>query len=459
MQIHQLRLENFRIFKKAQADFRPLTLLTGANSSGKSSVLSAITAVLQSQSPHTFPFQFVPNGKTCSLGSYKDIAHGRSTRTKFSIGLSLRNEEEEIVLDGRYRYSASGDQVLPDKVYYKKKENSIELLWSGQEEGYRAIIHADTHNEMLKKEFMVGLKQIMSNMMREAKKDAKGKGKTSSAIETMFQQHKARWFKLKSRNSLEILNALRIHPAGVQILIGLDSTLDELANSTAYIGPVRVHPARYYLTEDAGQSVDQAGKNSIPLLYDWKKHQQRRYKDVVDSIQLLELATKIDTRSGLDEILKLDVQPFEHTERVGFADVGFGISQALPILVADAALPKGGTLLVNQPEVHLHPSSQALLGDYFASRLKTRRYILETHSEYLINRLRLLAVQGKLNVKDVSILFFEAPSVSTKTPTIHCIEIGEDGSLINAPKSFFQTYFLDTFNLALGGFQENAHSS
>ncbi len=459
MQIHQLRLENFRIFKKAQVDFRPITLLTGANSSGKSSVLSAITAILQSRSPHTFPFQFVPNGKICSLGSYKDIAHGRSTRTKFSIGLTLQSGEDEIEFDGRYRYSASGDQVLPDKVYYKWKEDSIELLWAGQEEGYRAIIRADTHNEMMKNEFMVGLKQIMSNLERKAENGAKGKERRNSELESLFLQHKARWFKLRSRNSIEIIDELRKHLPGPQILMNLERVLNLLADSIIYIGPVRAHPARYYLTEDAGQSIDQAGKNSIPLLYDWKKHHQRRYKEVVNSIQLLELATKIEARSGLDEILKLDVQPFEHPERVGFADVGFGISQALPILIADAALPKGGTLLVNQPEVHLHPSSQALLGNYFASRLKTRRYILETHSEYLINRLRLLAVQGKLNVKDVSILFFEAPSSSTKTPTIHSIEIGEDGSLINAPRSFFQTYFLDTFNLALGGFQENAQSS
>lgn len=459
MQIHQLRLENFRIFKKAQVDFRPITLLTGANSSGKSSVLSAITAILQSRSPHTFPFQFVPNGKICSLGSYKDIAHGRSTRTKFSIGLTLQSGEDEIEFDGRYRYSASGDQVLPDKVYYKRKEDSIELLWAGQEEGYRAIIRADTHNEMMKNEFMVGLKQIFSELEKTVENSTKGRKGSSRELRTLFQQHKTRWFKLKSRNSLEVIDELRRYPVGLHTLRMIDIALNELANSTSYIGPVRVHPSRYYLTEDAGQSIDQAGKNSIPLLYDWRKHHQKRYKEVVDSIQLLELATKIETRSSLDEILKLDVQPFEHPERVGFADVGFGISQALPILIADAALPKGGTLLVNQPEVHLHPSSQALLGNYFASRLKTRRYILETHSEYLINRLRLLAVQGKLNVKDVSILFFEAPSSSTKTPTIHSIEIGEDGSLINAPRSFFQTYFLDTFSLALGGFQENAQSS
>jgi hypothetical protein len=452
MHIKQLRLENFKIFKKAQVDFRPITLLTGTNSSGKSTILNALTAILQIQPPHVFPFEFIPNGRSCSLGSFRDIAHGQNTRNNFLIGLSLQDGENEVLIDGQYRYSPSGDQILPNKIFYQNKGDGIEVKWSGHEEGYQAIIRADTHNEMISDEFMIALKGVLSSIDKPRTAGSKGKAKKSANIDALFTRHESKWVKLKSRNPIEIFKEVQNYPAGMHIILELQRVLEKLHSETSYIGPVRVHPSRYYLTEDSGQTVDPTGKNSIALLYEWKKYFPKKYQEVIRSIQLLELASKIETKSSLDEILKLNIQPYKHVERVSFADVGFGISQVLPILIADVALPKNGTLLINQPEVHLHPSSQALLANYFATRSKIRRYVIETHSEYLINRLRLLTVKGDLKADDVSILFLEEPKGVAKGPRIHYLGIGEDGSLVNAPKSFFETYFLDTFNLALGGF-------
>src|SRR5262249_6761432 len=143
---------------------------------------------------------------------------------------------------------------------------------------------------------------------------------------------------------------------------------------------------------------------AIAILYEWKRHDHKKFRELILLIEMLKLATKVEAKSSLDEILRLNIQPFLHKDRFSIADVGFGISQVLPVLMADVALPKDSTLAVNQPEVHLHPSSQAMLGNYFASRLDRRNYIIETHSEYLINRLRLLVVKGDLATEDVSII-------------------------------------------------------
>jgi predicted ATPase len=450
MKITQLRLGNFKIFKKAHFDLAPLTLLTGTNSSGKSTILNAITGVLQSQSPHSYPFEFVPNGKNCLLGSYRDIAHRKTTRTNFSVGLSLQQGTTRIDVDGQYRYSSSGDQILPDKIDYKKNEDELHLIWRGQDVGYRAIAHGKTPMESLDDEMREALKAFMDSVIRTAQKKAL---KTKLSVDDVFKRHLAKWFSLKGRNARDIANEIKQDRVGARLLSELRTHLDQLTRSVAYIGPVRAYPARYYSTAEGEQVIDPAGKNTIPFLYEWKKYSPKKYKEVVRNIQSLELASMVDTKSNLDEILKVSVRPYRHSERVNLADVGFGVSQALPILVADVALPKDGTLLVNQPEVHLHPSSQARLGDLFSSRLKTRRYLLETHSEYLINRLRLLAVEGQLDVNDVSILFFDVQR-RLRQPKIHVIGIAKDGSLINAPKSFFDTYYLDTFDIAMGGFSD-----
>src|SRR4051794_39592255 len=110
----ELRLENFKIFKEAHIKFRPLTLLTGTNSSGKSTVLHALAAILQMYPGRSFPFEFVSSGRNCALGSYKNIVHGGNTRTRFGIELWLHHEGDTVVLRGRYRYAPSGNQILPD---------------------------------------------------------------------------------------------------------------------------------------------------------------------------------------------------------------------------------------------------------------------------------------------------------------------------------------------------------
>jgi predicted ATPase len=85
MIVSQLRLKNFKLFENQKFDFRQLTLLTGTNSPGKSTVHNALASILQTQAPHIFPFEIIPNGEKGSLGSYRDIAHGRNTRRMFSI--------------------------------------------------------------------------------------------------------------------------------------------------------------------------------------------------------------------------------------------------------------------------------------------------------------------------------------------------------------------------------------
>ena len=131
------------------------------------------------------------------------------------------------------------------------------------------------------------------------------------------------------------------------------------------------------------------------------------------------------------------------------ADVGFGISQFLPIIVADLQLSYKSTLIMSQPEIHLHPSVQANLGNYLVKQVKEKEksYIVETHSEYLLNRMRLLIVQGEIQPEDVAVYYFEN---SIKNGSVaHRIEFTKQGQILNAPKGFFDTYMIDTMDIAL----------
>ncbi len=146
-------------------------------------------------------------------------------------------------------------------------------------------------------------------------------------------------------------------------------------------------------------------------------------------------------------------------------DVGFGVSKILPILVADLQLDsetsffynqkidKRSLLVLSEPEIDLHPSVQADFADYLVKQTKEnqKQYIVETHSEYIINRLRLLIARGTLKEEDVKLYFFENDGIESKT---FPVKLHKDGQITNAPDSFFETYTIDIMEIALNSFDD-----
>jgi predicted ATPase len=144
---------------------------------------------------------------------------------------------------------------------------------------------------------------------------------------------------------------------------------------------------------------------------------------------------------------KKESDPFQIGVKSGgptfnLVDVGYGVGQALPILVDTLQRSAGNeVLLLQQPEVHLHPKAQAELGSFFARRAgKRRRFVIETHSDYLVDRIRTEVRRGThLKPEDVSLLYFERDEHGAM---IHNLELGKDGSITNPPTGFRQ-FFLD----------------
>ncbi len=116
-------------------------------------------------------------------------------------------------------------------------------------------------------------------------------------------------------------------------------------------------------------------------------------------------------------------------------DVGYGVSQVLP-LVTELMRPDGPSIaLLQQPEVHLHPSAQAALGSLFCHLATDRQIIVETHSNFLVNRIRMDIRDRKtpLSPDDVSILYFERNEIDVQ---IHSIRIDQQGNIVGAPSSY-----------------------
>ena len=136
-------------------------------------------------------------------------------------------------------------------------------------------------------------------------------------------------------------------------------------------------------------------------------------------------------------------------------DVGYGVSQSLPILVDVLAAEEpsrfprgeeGRTFLLQQPEVHLHPRGQAELASLLVESFRSRgnRFLIETHSDYIIDRVRISVKEGILNAGDVSILYFEPKGNSV---IIHSMTLDQYGNLQDAPAGYRDFFARETDRL------------
>ena len=135
--------------------------------------------------------------------------------------------------------------------------------------------------------------------------------------------------------------------------------------------------------------------------------------------------------------------------RRNLIDVGYGVSQTLPIITELLRPNAAPMFLLQQPEVHLHPSAQAALGSLFCSIAgPDRQLVVETHSDYIIDRVRMDVRDEKTDLKpeDVSILYFERGESDVK---IHSIRLDDLGNVLDAPDSY-GAFFMEETRRSIG---------
>ena len=129
---------------------------------------------------------------------------------------------------------------------------------------------------------------------------------------------------------------------------------------------------------------------------------------------------------------------------VSLLDVGFGISQILPVIIKSVS-SENETIIIEQPEIHIHPRLQAQLGSLLAESVKSfgNRFIIETHSEHLLLRLQKLIRNGELSHKDVALVYVDRDIDGSR-----CLKIRLDcdGDFMDKwPNGFFDERFNEMF--------------
>ena len=235
----------------------------------------------------------------------------------------------------------------------------------------------------------------------------------------------------------------------------LDSCFEHFSaavSSNLWIGPARAKSNRFYRYQDLSVSeIDADGANFPMFLNSLSAKQEIEFSDWVKS--LFDFGVKVERDAG-----HISIKLTDGDSLINVVDTGYGVSQILPVLgqiwwannrpTFDPRLRASRIqpfISIEQPELHLHPAHQAMLADAFvhatsraqAYQRELPTFIIETHSEALVNRIGELISSGQLANSDVQIVIFDKDLLDQKATTVKIAEFDENGTLINWPYGFF----------------------
>lgn len=441
MRINKVSIENFKCFKAVDIQLGKLTLLTGANSSGKSSILYSILGALQSGE---FPFQFSPNGKYVNMGNFREMSYKHLKENIIKIGIKIEYDKDDKVElntwweEDRVRKLPRLNKLLIDGVFYKlkiiknRKYTLNHRFYSMEELEKSKRLNVKTlrrYNKYLATGRLSQGRLFPEPPPKDKKKSINFTFDNIDQIEEIIKTEKD-WYLIPDFEETKYTLSL----------------LDKRIN---FISSFRLFPERtYYETTKTDLTVGKFGEDYVNQIILWETQKAKEYKKLIEIMKNLSLFEGISSRRLDGGRFELVVKVNKNSVPASLNDVGFGISQFLPIIVADLQLGEESTLFVAQPEIHLHPSVQAEFGNYMVNQVKEskKNYIIETHSEYLLNRIRLAIVKGEIPKDEVKVYYLRNEGEDTHT---HQLEFTTDGQILNAPEDFFKTYQMDVMNIAM----------
>jgi predicted ATPase len=456
MYIERLKLNNFKAFRTADIELGKITVLAGANSSGKSSVISSLLGALQTEN---FPLYYSPNGDYVNMGDYSEMVYRHLRENLMHIGLEVSAGASTFRYEADYDENPSNRMPQLLSLRFESASLGVSIQRNGiytaafeydRERDPRAAIYED---EALKA-FFESLNKLTTEVTKRAEQEQKKPKRKKSTLEVeapiwQIAPEPKGSFTFEQPIGYNEATREKRNPLVATQFRSLTDTLSSFNKRFNYISSFRLAPQRtYYQVSRAALKVGPYGDNYIDQISEWEFQRASEYQNLLGYLRDLGLLTDLRTRRMRGGRLDLLVKTSRGAVQSSLIDVGFGISQFLPILVADLQLGKGSTLAMSQPEIHLHPSVQAELATYLADRITKdgKRYIIETHSEYLINRLRLLIVRGTLQPDDVKVVYFRNGREGSET---HKIEFTRTGEVKYAPRDFFETYMMDVMDIAM----------
>jgi len=447
MAIKELLVENVRCFHGCHTiEIRPLTLLVGENSTGKTSLLAALASFAGSgelKFPYTPNFNIPP----FQMGRFEDIAtyRGGAGGREEGFGIGVADDAGDRSPDA-YPYSLLGRYMndngrptlrefamrIPPLFIYMRRLKSDKWEVSRKKSGAATSKLAFSLRDLSE--------QIASGIQWDVRDTVETPGSVLRQLPLSFWalQILLRPEAKEGENRGGVRTFEDLDPDFVRII----NTFGQGRRGLYNLAPIRAVPQRTYESYKEESSPE---GHHVPFVI------ERQSRGKVDSslVRALEefghasdLFSDISVRRfGRPKGSRFAINIKVNGPVRNLADVGYGVAQVLPPVVDSLRLPKGTTITMQQPEVHLHPRAQAALGSLFAqiAVADKKNFIIETHSDYLVDRIRQEVARGAIRHTDVVIWFSEL--VGT-TAELHKISVNKSGDIQRAPKSY-RSFFAD----------------
>ncbi len=432
--ITQFRLKNFKSWRDTgEVELAPLTALFGANSSGKTSLLQYLLMLKQ----------------TTESADRSRVLHIGDTRTYVDLGtyydlIYMHQSEAELNYHLRWR--------LPKPLNILDIERNSAVLFATDELSFDAAVQL-LGERLVVEQFAYSFDDQSFGMKRSPSKNGNAKDEYE-LITGSFEEKRNRGrptslpAPVKSYGFPDQVNASY---QNMGFLSDLVLAFEELFHEIYYLGPLREYPSRQYIwAGEQPRDVGSRGERAIAALLASQrlgrtvrrgKGKPRRTVEQMVAYWLKELglihsfSLRPIAENRKDYEVRVKRSP--RSAEVHLTDVGFGVSQVLPVLVLCYYAPEGATLILEQPEIHLHPAVQSGLADIFIDAINTRgiQIILESHSEHLLRRLQRRVAETKLNPEQAALYF----TTMREDGTSHLdrLELDLFGNIRNWPRDFF----------------------
>ncbi len=399
--ITELSAQNFKSWKDMpKLQIAPLTGFFGANSSGKTSILQTLLMLKQTvDRPPNWNgvIDFGDDNSLVNLGSFDDLIHGHrgnstlhiSISWKFSQKLNIRYTGGVDALSFGLGINNVEDSISGMAFNYTAGKQNWRVSWDGL--GNRCSVHFPYEQKYY--------------------------------VESPFRCY-----------------GIRSGGHGIPELFSpFQTSFENLFRSIRYLGPLREYPNRRYAWQGKhSPGVGQHGEDMVTALFSGRIQLRSLEEHIPKWLQRLDLidSYRLNPISDTEKDYEFLVRKYKNGPEVRLTDVGFGVSQVLPVLILCYYVPEGSILILEQPEAHLHPKVQAELADLLIEVVKNRKLqiILESHSEHLLIRLMRRIAEEQISADDTAFYFCE---MNEGVSEIERLDVDDYGNITNWPQNFF----------------------
>jgi predicted ATPase len=405
-----LALTEFKCFENTgDIPLSPLTLIFGKNNSGKSTILQSLLLLKQTIETPAYGPRLNTRGPLYAAGSFADLVYGHRTSRGSSFSFSLTLTSGAKTRLDFSRDSELGIPRLASLTVEPQEGEALAVKRSRGQGGPYELVIGDRH---------IGLEgEANFSLVRNQFFPLIGEAPPKVGAPNQ-KQIKAR------KNAVDSLNEIQ-----------------HLLETMRAVGAFRKAPVRRYEYEGRlPDGPDPTGESMAQVLIADARRRGKKRGETLGLVNrwLRDISlVSIEIKSVAEEVRLYELRTRDRRSKqwANLADVGFGVGQALPVLVEGVRTPQGSVYMVQEPEIHLHTDAQLAMADFLLDLSRKRRQVIvETHSEAMLLRVRRRIAEKRLNPKDVTFLVVERGHHNSST--VRVLQSDKLGQIDGWPEGF-----------------------